>query len=1127
MNLRRHFAFALVSFLAVTVFAEEWQNHHILQVNREPARSYFIPYNQQPGDMSMSLNGTWEFRWAPTPEDIDKMEWGTFIVPANWEVNSTGKTYGTPIYSSAGYTYKIRPPYVMDEPKAGYTTVKERNPTGQYRRTVSIPEEWLNDGGRTYIRFDGVMSAFYLKVNGKDVGYSQGSNHPSEFDITNYLSATTHHPSPNTQIEILVHKYSDGSYLEDQDAWRFAGIHRDVTLFHTPALRLRDFTVRTIAADDTYRNFHLQINPQLEAAPGIDGKGYIVVATLYDAEGKQVVRMEHDAEEILNVSHKAGVMNEWYPQRGRMKFERMDTLLTDVNPWTAETPYLYDLKVEVQPHPSNPLPLEGRGSERASLNENADNAVVKENSKTHPSPSLLTGGGLGGGSVRVGFRQLAIKDGRFLVNGKQVRFRGVNRVEHDPYTAHAMSYERLLQDVKLMKAANINAIRTAHAPAHPRLYDICDSLGMYVLDEADCENHGVRGEFTSTPDWNQAMMDRVIRLAERDKNHPCVVFWSLGNESGYGANHSAMAGWLHEFDPTRFVHYEGAQGDPDPLCVDVISRFYPRVQEEYLNPGIPEGSDKERAENARWEFLLSIAQRKQYFKGGYLDGVLDTRPVLTSEYAHCMGNALGNFQEYWDEIYSNPRMLGGFVWDWVDQGIIKTLPSNPLPLIGRGRTNVSSAGNTSYLSPSLLTGGGSEGGSVLYGGDFGDKPNLKAFCLNGIVKCDRELTNKYYEVQHVYAPVQFCKHGNDVYVINRNHHIGLSAYKATGVLMVNGKKQKPFAIALPDVAPGDSAMLALPANMKCKAGAHNLLNITVERDGQKITDEQFALSGSVLDFNAPQHPSPITYHPSPNTHYLSSFFRAPTDNDKSFGNWVAKDWTKNRVDSPSVKRISSREEGATQITVDEYTFDNGIEQMGGKVIVTTRQTPVGKNAVDIVTEYECAGNLPELPRMGIMIELPKGYETMEYYGRGPLDTYPDRWRSCHVGLWQSTVTEQYAHFPVPQDCGNHGECSYMKLSGKGLHPVTVTAVRDSEADNDGVFSFSALHFTPQEIAAYRHDYELMEAQRQGKVGNHTVLSIDCAVMGIGNSSCGPGVLKKYSIDKTRKHKLHIILTSAK
>lgn len=1030
-----------------------YEDNHVLQINREPARAGFIPYCLAPGDRQMTLDGEWAFRWAPVPEKIEKAKWGTIAVPAIWEVSG----YGTPIYSSSGYTFKVCPPYVMEEPKQAYTAYAERNPTGQYRRKFTVPAGWLTDGGHTYIRFDGVMSAFYVSVNGKQVGYSQDSCTPAEFDITSYLRAGT----DGNDIELTVYKYSDGSYLEDQDAWRFAGIHRSVTLFHTPALRLRDFTVRTVAADDTYRNFHLQINPKLQSLDGNDAKGYTIVATLCDADGKEVAVMKTDAEPVLNLNHKGAVMNEWYPQRGRMKFARLDTLLRDVRPWTAETPYLYTLKIQLLPPGAS-----------------------------QPTESV---------TQKVGFRQLAIRDGMFLVNGKQVRFRGVNRLEHDPFKARVMTEERMLQDIRLMKQANINAVRTSHYPSTPRWYELCDSLGLYVLDEANAENHGVRGEFTSTPDWNDAMMDRIIRVAERDKNHASVVFWSLGNESGYGANHSAMAGWLHEFDPTRFVHYEGAQGSvggteeiADPQCVDVISRFYPRVMQEYLNPGVPEGSDKERAENARWEHLLGIAQRKWYMQT--VNGpVLDQRPVLTSEYAHCMGNALGNFQEYWDEIYSNQRMLGGFIWDWVDQGIIKPAPENPAETGGKA----SSSGKR----------------WVAYGGDFGDKPNLKAFCLNGIVKCDRELTAKYYEVQHVYSPVQFSRHGDGIYVINRNHHIGLDSYKLRGQIIVNGKAQKPFDIILPEVLPGDSALLSIKGVPSVvKPGVQTLINLTVMRDNNKVSDEQFCLSGDVLDFAKAQ---PMTKPGKSGMDAVAlrsavsaSLFRAPTDNDKSFGNWIAKDWQKNRLDSPEVKVLEERVNGdGSVVRVEEYKY-----VAGSIVVTTTFSVADGGNGksdmpLDIVQEYEFRGELPELPRLGLQLRLPKDYELLEYYGRGPWDTYPDRWRSCHIGLWQSKVTDEYAHYPVPQDCGNHRETSYVSLSTKSGRKVRVTAV-------DAPFSFSALHYTPQDIAAVRHDHELEE-------GDYTILTVDCAVLGIGNSSCGPGVLKKYSIDKNRKHRLHI------
>ena len=660
----------------------DWEDNHVLQIHREPARAYFIPYAEQQGDRMVSLNGAWQFRWTKTPEerardfyrtDFDASSWTTFPVPANWEQNTSGHTYGTPIYISAGYPFKIDPPYVTREPKKEWTTYVERNPTGQYRRTFSLPASWQE--GQTFLRFEGVMSAFYVWVNGQRVGYSQGSMEPSEFNITNYIK------KGENQIAVEVYKYSDGSYLEDQDFWRFGGIHRDVLLYHTPDVRLRDVTVRTTHDKDSWT---LAVNPQFSVYNGQTGEGYRLLATLLDAN-RPVCSDTIAADEVLDLAHKAARMNEWYSQRGYRKFNRMEMQVCNPRLWTAEHPNLYTLRLQLQ---------------------RADGTMVEQVTQ------------------KVGFRSINIKDGQLLINGKAVKIRGVNRHEHDPYTARVMTEQRMLQDLQLMKQANVNAVRLSHYPNCPRWYELCDSIGMYVMDEADCETHGLRGTLASTPDWHDAFMDRAVRMAERDKNHPSIIFWSLGNESGYGANHAAMSAWLHEFDPTRPVHYEGAQGTAsvasdmcrtkaDPQTVDVISRFYPRVMQDYLNPGIAEGSDQERAENARWERLLEIAQREgDHCTWEGSDG--GPRPVMTSEYAHCMGNALGNFSEYWDEINHNTRLMGGFIWDWVDQGIIRD-------------------------------------GKVLYGGDFGDKPNLHAFCMNGVIMSDRTLTPKYYEVQAVYG----------------------------------------------------------------------------------------------------------------------------------------------------------------------------------------------------------------------------------------------------------------------------------------------------------------------------------------------------------------------------------------
>ena len=905
---------ALTSLLAtvpsVSAQNRDWENNHVLQINREPARAYFIPYAQQKGDRQLSLNGTWKFRWTKTPDErikdfwrtgFDCSSWDDLKIPANWEVNG----YGTPIYASAGYTFKIDPPYVTKEPKKTYTAYEERNPTGQYKRTFLLPDDW--DKGQTFLRFEGVMSAFYVWINGRQVGYSQGSMEPSEFNVTAYLK-----PGRNA-IAIEVYKYSDGSYLEDQDFWRFGGIHRDVTLYHTPDVRIRDFAVRTIPADNSeYSDYSessdyiLQINPQFSVYGKETGKGDSLVAILTDHDGQTIAKGSTSVEEVLDLEHKAARMNEWYPQRGYRKFDRIAMTVKSPKEWTAETPYLYTLTLQL----------------RDSLGNIREQAQQK-----------------------VGFRHLKINaDGELLVNGKPIKIRGVNRHEHDPYTARVMTEERMLQDLHLMKEAYINAVRLAHYPNCPRWYELCDSIGIYVMDEADCETHGLRGTLTSTSDWNDAFMDRCIRMAERDKNHPSIIFWSLGNESGYGPNHAAMAGWLHEFDPTRFVHYEGAQGDPDPNTVDVISRFYPRVKQEYLNPGIPQGSDAERAENARWERLLEIAERTN-----------DTRPVLTSEYAHCMGNALGNLKEYWDEINSNKRMLGGFIWDWADQGLRRV------------------------------------GGGYLYGGDFGDQPNLKAFCLNGIVMSDRTLTPKYSEVQAVY-----------------------------------GQGKHPLPQPLP----------YKPKKSKSKPLTPDLIQLV--------------------------------------SNIRTQVFRAPTDNDKSFGNWLAKDWKNCGLDTLNLP-----------VTTEQH--DN-----------------------ELTFTFDIPDGLPELPRIGIVIELPREYELLTWYGRGPWDNYPDRKESCPIGLWKSTVSEQYVHYPRPQDSGNHEDCTMIELKTKKGKTLRIEAV-------DQPFSFSALPYSAQYIASKTHDYELED---QG----HTYLSIDCAVLGLGNSSCGPGVLKKYAIDKTKTHTLRITLS---
>ena len=1050
--------------------APDWENHHVLQLNREPARASFIPFGTTKGDRTVSLNGEWRFRWTKTPAervvdfyrtDFNDGAWVKFPVPANWENNG----YGTPIYASAGYVFKIDPPRVMGTPKQKFTTFEERNPVGQYRRSFTLPEAWHE--GQTFVRFEGVMSAFYVWVNGERVGYSQGSMEPSEFNITKYVKAG------ENQLAVEVYRYSDGSYLEDQDFWRFGGIHRDVLLYHTPDVRLTDYAVRTLP-DASYCDFTLQIDPEFAVYNGQRGEGYTFEATLVDARGKQVEQLAIPIEPVLDLNHKAANMNEWFPQRGPRKMGRMSAVVSAPHRWTAETPYLYTLRLALK---------------------NGEGEVIER------------------AEQRLGFRSVEVKEGRVLINGAPIRFRGVNRHEHDPKTARVMTEERMLQDVLLMKRANINAVRTAHYPDVPRWYELCDSLGLYVMDEADIEEHGLRGTLASTPDWHAAFMDRAVRMAERDKNCTSVVFWSMGNESGYGPNFAAISAWLHDFDPTRPVHYEGAQGvngAPDPMTVDVISRFYPRVKEEYLNPGIPEGSDTERAENARWERLLEIAERTN-----------DNRPVLTSEYAHAMGNAMGNFQAYWNEIYSHPRMLGGFIWDWSDQGIERTLPD--------GRRQIA------------------------YGGDFGDQPNLKAFCMNGVVFCDRSYGPKYDEVKRVYQPVYFELADFDeevcrVKVTNHHHHIGLAGYAGAWALIINGSTQHQGKFDLPHLLPGASDVVEIPLAKVLPANAKQYdlrlrLSMTLRED-TVWAEAGYEVAGGCLTLNDAQltasqrtvakggsvtltegeevmlRAASTTVSWSRKTGDLTrlaygnrpmfmavdtlaahrfSAFRAPTDNDRSFGNWLAKDWTRHGMASPTVELVrfaveQTAADCACVVTEHRYRYAEGA------IGVESRYTLYGDGTLDFEQTYTPEGTLPELGVLGSVWVANKALQRIDWYGYGPMESYPDRHEAARIARWTSDIARQYTHYPRPQDSGNKEQVTEVKLLDAKGQGVVITALEKP-------FSAKYLPYTAEHLAATTHDCFLVEHPAAN------FLSLDAAVLGLGNSSCGPGVLKKYAIEK--------------
>lgn len=1047
----------------------DWENQHVVHRNRLPAHATFVPYPDEaaarhctPEHSSywLSLNGLWKFRWSPCPQkrpmdfyrpDYNVKSWDTIPIPSNWQMQG----YDIPIYTSSQYPFKVDPPRVTGTPDKGWTTYLNRNPVGSYRRGFSLPQSWSNR--RVFLHFAGVSSAFYVWLNGIQVGYSEGSMTPAEFEITPYLN------KGENILAVEVYRFSDGSYLEDQDMWRFSGIYRDVYLYCTADVRIADFTVRT-ELDSDYANAQILIQPKLEQCGARNIAGWTVQAQLYDPAGNAVWEypLSRSAYEILNPDFTAKIVEQRTPQRGPAEFAWLSGAVKNPQKWTAETPWLYTLVLTL----------------------NTDQREVIE-----------------AVSCRVGFRRVEIRDGQLFINGRSVRLYGVNRHEHDPDTGRTVSMERMVQDITLMKQFNINAVRTSHYPNDPRWYDLCDQYGLYVMDEANIETHGLYGCLANDPAWSSAFLDRGIRMVQRDKNHPSVIFWSLGNEAGYGPNFAALAAWIRQADPTRPIHYEGAQADAldkndprDPDTVDVISRMYPRVQDLY---------DSQREE--RWPKILQIAQ----------DG-RDNRPVLMCEYAHAMGNAVGNLQEYWDEIYSNPRLIGGFIWDWVDQGLRKK-----------------TAAGQEYIA---------------YGGDFGDQPNSKDFCLNGLVFSDRTLTPKVWEVKKVYQPIRIEPVGNRtgrLRLKNLYSFTNLNTLQPRWALMCDGITLQSGLLESVDLAPGQETEIAVPAsaadisdakgqywlrlsfhlkektlwasaghevafeqillaerNPAVKIDVNTLPDLTVSESGSHvhIQGNNFTVVFSrvegtlislvydnkeILSEDADEPPGPIL-----------QVWRAPTSNDKAFGKGRAYDWKQAKLDQ-LIRRAEHFEIsrlGSNYIQIETISVSTAVNHNGIKLYANW--TVYGNGVIEMDCRFEPFGQLPPLPRLGVVMHIADDYNIFRWYGRGPHENYPDRCQSAEMGIWSGTVDEQYVPYPRPQETGTKSDIRWLSLTnaeGKGLLIIAEQPI-----------AASALYYTARDLEQAGHPYELMRRRQ-------VVLSLDARHSGLGNGSCGPGVLARYEV----------------
>jgi len=1003
----------------------DWENERVIGINKEPGHATFVPYatagsaaERGSSPLVQALNGTWKFHWAKEPDgravgfqepDFDVGTWDDIEVPSNWELQG----YGVPIYTNVRYPFRPDWPRVTSEPEEAWTAYAQRNPVGSYRREFSLPSAWA--GKRIFIHFAGVKSAFYLWVNGRRVGYSQVSRMPAEFDVTPYVTGGIN------VLAVEVYRWCDGSYLEDQDCWWLSGIFRDVQLVARPGVHVRDVGIRTTLDEDGC-NATMVISAQVRNANEDAIDGHRLKWLVQDRAGNETA------------SGVALMPN--MPAGSKAAFE-LQAEITNPEKWTAETPHLYTLALEL---------VDGAGT-----------------------PLEAT-------ACRFGFRDIRIRNGQLLVNGRPILLRGVNRHEFDPDRGQSVTEETMLRDVLLMKRFNINTVRTSHYPDDPRWYELCDEYGIYVVDEADIESHGYGYEEDSLgrqPEWEEAHVDRCVRMVQRDRNHPSVIMWSLGNEAGPGTNFEAAVAAVRQLDPIRPIHYERYNE-----IADVDSCMYPAVE--------------------------SLEER------GREDS---TKPFFMCEYAHAMGNAIGNLREYWDVIEAHPRLIGGCIWEWIDHGLRKPLTDD-----GTDR---------------------GDGWFWAYGGDFGDQPNDGNFCCDGIITPDRAVTPKLIEIGKVYQPVAIDAEDaarGPIRVHNRHAFTSLDAFDLSWMLTEDGTTIQEGSLPPLDLAPGETAAVTVPiAQPDTKGGADYRLKVvfalredTAWADaGHVVAWEQFPVA-----FDTPPPPAvaandlpPVDVTESADRvevcgeRFRACFssehgtlelleydgkpmltagggpvlnlYRAPIDNDK----WIVEQWGRLGISDVrlAVQDLLVDSEDPRQTTVAVRTRCS----TGGGLVVdhTATWTVFGNGWIlsdNRVVPVEGADTV--LPRVGVLMTLPGNLESLAWYGRGPHENYADRKQSAAFGLYDSTVTDQFVPYVMPQGMGNREETRWVALTdedGQGLLVVP-----------DRPMGFSALHHTPWELAAAAHAHELPRK-------TDTVLCVDAAQLGLGGGSCGPPPMERY------------------
>lgn len=991
-----------------TIYAQErvndWENPAVFSVNKEPAHCTLIPYEDHKQALRdaphrspyfLSLNGKWKFHWVSKPADrpldfykpgYSVKHWNDIPVPANWQMHG----YGIPIYTNARY------PFPMDPPRIRH----DYNPVGSYRREFRVPLQWKDR--QVFIHFAGVKSAFYLWVNGQNAGYSQGSMTPAEFNISPFLQEGI-----NT-LAVEVYRWSDGSYLEDQDMWRLSGIYRDVFLFAAPTVHIRDFWVRS-QLDDFYRDSTLVVEPMVRNYGSRSSDKYSLDVLLYDRDGRTV-----GGKALMTAIVET-------PEPGTDKKLLLSAPVNNPVKWTAETPYLYTVVLTLR---------------------DWNNRITEVE------------------QCRFGFRRVEIKEGQLLVNGKAILIKGVNRHEHDPDFGRAVPYERMLGDIKLLKRNNINAVRTSHYPDHPLWLDLCDRFGIYLIDEANIESHGMgyKPEHTlgNNPAWKDAHLDRGISMVERDKNHPSVIIWSMGNEAGDGVNFKALSQWIHQRDPGRPVHYERAL---EHSHVDIVSPMYARIPR-----------------------LLKYAQEPR------------KRPFILCEYAHAMGNSVGNLKEYWDVIEKYKHLQGGFIWDFIDQGLRKHTTDG-----------------VEFFA---------------YGGDYGDIPNDNNFCCNGIVQPDRKPNPSLFEVKKVYQYVKFFAVDlleRKIRIKNSYDFIDLYDMDFTWNLEENGVSIQQGTLKPRKIKPGQSTIVTIPYTMpRLTPGAEYFLTLRASlskasswaEKGHIVAWEQFKLPLNVPAKAALQTDAmpEITMREEEQSIIIQgdrfhavigktsglleswevnkkamilqpltpNFWRVPTDNDignrmpRRQGIWrnAGEERTAAVVTSQRIKPAVIRIEAVSRL-------------LAGNSSLKLVYTFYGNGVIDVQCSIDPHKDLPNLPRFGMQTRLPGTFKRVQWFGRGPHENYWDRNTSAAVGLYKAPVGEQVFRYVRPQENGNKTDVRWLKISRTDGTGIKVEGLP--------LFYFSAWPYNMHDLENARHIYE-------PESRDFVTLNIDYKQMGVGGDN---------------------------